>query len=84
MTAWQTIDTAPKDRFILLWCPEDESRWLAKWQGGEWYGVDDEGLTRNGDADRPSAMHRWVVTHWMPLPDPPKAAPQQSEAGGRA
>ncbi len=60
---WRDIDSAPKDRFLLLWFPGDQSRWLAKWQGDRWYGVDDEGLTRQSTG--------WAPTHWQPLPSPP-------------
>lgn len=69
---WRTMETAPKDRFILLWCAEDNSRWLAKWQGQRWYGVDDEGLTREGhtEGDR-EVVTGWAVNAWMPLPDAP-------------
>src|SRR5262245_26684566 len=45
---WRDMASAPHDAFILLWCPEDQSRWLAKWQGERWYGVDDLGLIREG------------------------------------
>ena len=62
---WRPIESnTPRDRFIWLWCPEDESRWLAKWQGGLWHGVDDEGLTRDSEDFTP--------THWMPLPPAPR------------
>lgn len=76
--AWQPIDTAPKDGdyFIILWCPEDSSRWLAKWQGDRWYGVDDLGLTRAGSSlGDPDVVTGWFVSHWQPLPQPPEIAP---------
>lgn len=74
---WLPIETAPKDirneHFILLYCPEDHSRWLAKWQGGEWYGVDDLGLNRRGySAGDPNVVTGWAITHWMPLPAGPR------------
>jgi hypothetical protein len=71
---WRPIESAPKDGdgFILLYCPEGNSRWLANWQRGRWFGVDDYGLTREGhsagDAD---VVTGWAVTHWRPLPAPP-------------
>lgn len=68
---WQLVETAPKqsDLFILLWCPEDKSRWLASWQGGEWCGVDDNGLTRSGHSlGDPDYVTGWFISHWMPLP----------------
>jgi hypothetical protein len=74
MTAWVKIESAPKDRFVLLFCEEDGSRWFAKWQGGEWYGVDDLGLTRSGhSAGDPDYVTGWFVTLWMPIPPAPIA-----------
>lgn len=69
MGEWQDISTAPKDRFIILFCPEDGSRWWAKWQGGNWYGVDDYGLTRVGMG--PDDVTGWKVTMWQETPPPP-------------
>lgn len=69
MGEWQPMKTAPKDRFILLWCPEDQSRWFAKWQQGEWYGVDDDGLTRSGQSTHdPDYVTGWFVDAWQPSP----------------
>ena len=72
--AWQPIETAPKDqeRFILVWCAEDNSRWLAKWQGDRWYGIDELGLIREAQSygdDR--YVTGWFVNAWMPLPAQP-------------
>lgn len=66
---WRDIASAPKDRFIFVYCPEDGSRWLAMWQSDQWYGVDEQGLTRSSN--------HWRVAHWRPLPEPP-AAPKGS------
>lgn len=75
---WRPMETAPKDRFILLYCAEDNSRWLAKWQGLRWHGVDDDGLTREGHSlGDPEVVTGWAVMAWMPLPDPPYV--EQSE-----
>jgi hypothetical protein len=69
MTHWAKIESAPKDKFILLFCEEDGSRWLAKWQGGGWYGVDDEGLVRHGHSvGDPNCVTGWALTHWTVLP----------------
>lgn len=62
---WHPIETAPKDRFVIVFCPRDNSRWLAAWQGGRWYGVDDYGLTRD------SHTHHETITHWTEIPPPP-------------
>lgn len=72
--SWRPIETAPKDGelFILLYCAEDKSRWLAKWQGNEWYGVDEYGLTRRGaSAGNPNVVTGWFVNAWMPIPEGP-------------
>ena len=69
---WLTMDSAPRDRFILLWCAEDNSRWLAMWQGDRWYGVDDEGLTREGASIGDlEVVTGWYVDRWQSLPAAP-------------
>jgi len=66
--AWQPMETAPKDRAVLLW--------NGAVNVGEWGGVIEDWLALiegdivafdNGDLARVHAP-----THWMPLPDPPK------------
>lgn len=67
---WRSMETSPKEQFIIVYCAEDNSRWWAKWQGGEWYGVDEYGLTRSGHSPG-DAVTGWEVTAWMPIADPP-------------
>ena len=58
---WQPIDTAPKDGTgILLFCSADLIVHAGHWHSrlGAWY--------VSGQGPMPS-------THWMPLPEPPKA-----------
>jgi hypothetical protein len=73
---WQPIETAPKDRFILLYCHEDDSRWIAKWQGGEWYGTDCEhGILRMGHSYGDTEyVTGWFVSQWTDIPPPPRRA----------
>jgi hypothetical protein len=73
MSEWQPIETAPKDKYILLYCSRFgiiRGKWsdeqYAKTPRPYWrhdktdlYGIRD---TRD---DQP--------THWMPLPNPPEA-----------
>ncbi|MCA1831253.1 MAG: hypothetical protein LC750_00635 [Actinobacteria bacterium] len=79
--AWRDIACAPKDgTFILLWCQEDGSRWLASWQSDRWYGVDDLGLTRQGQsAGDPDHVTGWFLDAWMPLPAPPHTEREDGE-----
>lgn len=60
---WQLITSAPKDRYILLFSPE-EPRWAGNMEVGKWFGDDDEWAcvwSRGGPK----------FTHWMELPDDP-------------
>lgn len=74
MSAWQPIETAPKDgtEILAFGRAEYERTLYAKghhvcwWEGqqetGYWSG-------RDGDCD-------YRITHWMPLPPPPNPDPQ--------
>lgn len=60
MGEWQPIETAPKDRTrLLLW--GGNYCWLGFWNGRSW-------SWDNGDYY--DCLRD--VTHWMPLPEPPK------------
>jgi hypothetical protein len=64
MTNWQPIETAPKDgTWLLLWCG---------WEiVGHW--VEDGKRVKHGWSDDPNGIDPiFMVTHWMPLPEPPK------------
>ena len=80
MSEWQPIETAPKDRTEViifgLWAGEITGRertpgiFLASYcgPGGDFDGYD--WSVSGGDA-----YASWAKpTHWMPLPEPPKAA----------
>lgn len=75
MSEWQPIETAPKDRYILLFRPT-----APNWQRvaeGKWDAQEHNKKPRPywscpwritfNDGDR---LHE--PTHWMPLPSPPK------------
>lgn len=68
MAEWQPIETAPRDRDILVFCLDDEPQvvvayWfeVPEWAG--WMYADDalSGLQPEG----------CEPTHWQPLPEPP-------------
>lgn len=67
MTGWQTIDTAPKDVWILVYMPGEDSmgaihaaRHSTIANGHLWF----IGHHFGSDLSKP--------THWMPLPAPPE------------
>lgn len=71
LDGWKPIDeNTPKDRFIVVYCPEDNSRWLAKWQEQRWHGVDEMGLSREGMG--PQDVTGWRVTLWQEFAAAPK------------
>ncbi len=69
---WHPIETAPRDRYILL-LESDEPIWAGNMEVGCWYGGDDGcfwssggpngGLELDFDGTR-------KFTHWMELPQP--------------
>jgi hypothetical protein len=66
MTEWQPIKTAPKDRMIWLYSPEQEfagsGQFVGMWYpGGYWMDEDDQ-----------RDLVKWPPTHWMPLPEAPR------------
>ncbi len=78
MDKWQPIETAPKDGTMIL-IYEGERSWMgapsgriqvAKWLDGEWGSPASwcVQLTNAGNDRYPATG----VSHWMPLPDPPK------------
>jgi len=59
---WQLIETAPKDREILVW-RDGWGRHIAKWDQQE-----DEGFYRLAQG----GCILCGPTHWQSLPDPPQ------------
>jgi len=57
MMEWQPIETAPKDGTVIIVYAPDFFQ-TAAWTDGIWTNASESWL---GD-----------VTHWMPLPEPPK------------
>ena len=63
MMDWQPIDTAPKDRQLLMWEPFEPMICLGRWndEDGEWSRCESNGT------------RFWKQpTHWMEAPEPPK------------
>lgn len=60
---WLTIDTAPRDGEDIL--ATDGTAMLVTY----WYGGSTGWLYRYTD----NGVDEWFPTHWLPLPEPPKA-----------
>jgi hypothetical protein len=69
MSAWQPIETAPKNGgAILVWVASIERVFCAVWREDEEYPWSGGWAIFGGD-------HRQFLrkaTHWMPLPEPPE------------
>lgn len=61
---WQPIETAPKDRIIIV--HGGIAHWRHTVTGGGWY-------TLTGEAF-PGVLIEWEVTEWMPFPEYSKEA----------
>lgn len=59
-SVWMDISTAPKDGSEVLAVDQCGDQYILRWHDGDWM---EQGCCRP----------EWTVTHWMPLPTPPKA-----------
>lgn len=75
---WRPIETAPKDRRVMLYRPTHNNAWLLTVSAGQY---DDDRYAKKPRPYWGSDVERvWGVlacrdnppTHWMPLPEPPK------------
>jgi len=77
-TNWRPIATAPKDGTIILVWRYGEIQ-MVKWAKNncnEWWSKPDgTHISRFDKYDSGEPMDEEIPTHWMPLPDPPKDAP---------
>lgn len=72
MGEWQPIESAPKDREILLWEGDSDCAVVGRHNPSyteEWHATVHGEFAPWSDFDRPPIFN---ATHWMPLPDPPK------------
>lgn len=71
---WQPIDTAPKDRDIIV-CGRYDGPCVVRWNEytRRWRGVFQGFPAIQGQGDTWTEYHETgPVTHWMPMPNPPK------------
>lgn len=73
--AWQPIETAPKDGTpFLAYLPHDRFPAVCLWQAysqDEADEIGDSGYWAFGEELIGDVEGQAVVTHWMPLPEPP-------------
>lgn len=69
MSEWQPIETAPRDGKSILVHARDGDMIVAHWEEQPAFGWSDWADSRTGYRVHKRSAY---VTHWMPLPDPPK------------
>ena len=87
MSEWQPIETAPKDGTEVIGCHSQDwseigmkpiiyGPWTMAFDAGQWRSSWDRVRVINymGDFGTEYAELDIQPTHWMPLPEPPKAA----------
>lgn len=80
ITAWQPIETAPKDRPIILWGRYSVHPAVGEWvpahneRNGQWVAVNDDGRPAlESQTDWGSTyLTIDIPSHWMDLPTPPE------------
>lgn len=81
MKNWQPIETAPKDGTkVLIWEQYSRTPVVTSYSGytnkwgqvvGSWSACK-EHYDVDGDAWLTDRLYQDLITHWMPLPEPPK------------
>lgn len=76
---WQPIETAPKDGTEIIGVyvptgPYDADYSIIEWDGKYWVGKCDGYRAIEAQSDFRTEFHTPFVTHWMPLPPPPREA----------
>jgi len=72
VSEWQPIETAPKDKQVMLWWrPKSPNRHaeavvigqISSWEEGKWW-----------NSQRGEYQGIWHITHWRPVPEAPADA----------
>ncbi|AHD10043.1 DUF551 domain-containing protein [Phaeobacter gallaeciensis] len=74
---WQPIETAPKDgtEILAVYVPSGKFSpdfSIVEWDGKSWVGKCDGYRSIEAQSDFHTNYHEPFLTHWMPLPEPPK------------
>lgn len=67
---WKPISTVPKDRYVLLFTP-DNPRWAGNMEVGMWFGEDDGCFWSCGGPNGGLELNQDNWTHWAELPSDP-------------
>lgn len=70
MSEWKPISTIPKDTKVLIFDKYDGS--FIGWKMNDFYYADTQQLSIDGDGIFSHDADEKYLTHWMPLPEPPK------------
>lgn len=72
--SWQPIGTAPKDgSWLMLWERFEDVPFIGRWDRVRFRWVASTAhYNTDGDACVIDTVYSEGVTHWMPLPPPPK------------
>lgn len=82
-SAWQPIETAPKDGSSFLATGFDDGDMRSPRHSAVAWWLEDRGHFVEGAEDCPSTAGTLLyLTHWMPLPQPPEAAPADGKELG--
>lgn len=75
---WQPIETAPKDKAVLLYRPTALA-WavvaVGKWTSQQYNTRPRPYWEMWMHIGSVAEARMWVPTHWMPLPEPPEVTP---------
>lgn len=75
-TSWQPIETAPRDgtEILAVWFehPDRPDYSIVEWSERGWVGKCDGSKAIESEGYWGTKYRTPFVTHWMPLPEPPK------------
>ena len=67
MSEWKPIETAPKDRYVLLLDPSIPE-WAGNMDVGKWYGDEHDGCWWSCGGPNGGLELEFEFTHWQDLP----------------
>jgi hypothetical protein len=74
---WRTIDSCPDQKWVLAWAPEHGTLVVKKVEPNGRGGEHGDFVWATPENDHAGYWAEDLVTHWMPLPEPPKDQPHE-------